>query len=462
MNCERGDLLIGLLEPSTTAPEDAALSPAERAEAEAHVATCPACREALRAYRGLATALRAGAATGDEAPAPEATARAYAAVLEAMQAGGAGGVRLLAGGATRAQAGGRVGMRRPGAWLTGFAAAACLLLVAGLVLAPRRDASAPVAAQRQHEDAAAQAEPAEARRASAPPAAPAQADDARSEVAGAREEAAADAFAGARERLDDAEKGLALEAQAAPARGAAPAPPSAAPPAADEADSTRETARARGADAQRPGGGAPRPMAASGPPAPAREPAPPAPPDGAADLAPAANKVREVQPVAAWRVGERVVVLERAGEALTARAADPAPLAGRAGTRGGGGDGGRTEDGDRALRGRRAPPAQPTDPAERSRPAAPADEAPPIDDVRPLRPAEVAGLPALEGGDALERDLRAILAAELRPSVRRDAAWRERVGALLLVLGEAPVAFDDARELLQRGRAVLERDDAPR
>ncbi|MBX3466237.1 MAG: zf-HC2 domain-containing protein [Planctomycetes bacterium] len=163
MNCERGDLLIGLLEPSTTAPEDAALSPAERVEAEAHVAACPACREALGAYRGLATALRAGAAA-DEAPAPEATARAYAAVLEAMQAGNAGGVRLLAGGATRAQAGGRVGMRRPRAWLTGFAAAACLLLVAGLVLAPRRDASAPVAAQRQHEDAAAQAEPAEARR----------------------------------------------------------------------------------------------------------------------------------------------------------------------------------------------------------------------------------------------------------------------------------------------------------
>ncbi|MBX3466238.1 MAG: hypothetical protein KF878_04990 [Planctomycetes bacterium] len=199
-------------------------------------------------------------------------------------------------------------------------------------------------------------------------------------------------------------------------------------------------------------------MAASGPPAPAREPAPPAPPDGAAER-PAANKVREAQPVAAWRVGER-------WSCSSARATDcarrrPGPGGARRGLRRRGRrrpDG----DGDRRSAGGALQPAQPTDPAERSRPAAPADEAPPIDDVRPLRPTDVAGLSALEGGDALERDLRAILAAELRPSVRRDAAWRERVGALLLVLGEPPVAFDDARELLQRGRAVLERGDPPR
>ena len=89
-DCERADLLIGLLEPGDTSADDA-LTPAERAEAQAHVRGCAACREALEAYRALSGALRALPPARDEAPTPEATARAYAAVVEAMGAANTAG-----------------------------------------------------------------------------------------------------------------------------------------------------------------------------------------------------------------------------------------------------------------------------------------------------------------------------------------------------------------------------------
>lgn len=88
MDCDRNDLLIGLLED--------ALDPGERTAVEAHLEGCEACREVVEAYRGAA-----GALAGLDLPEPseEATSRAYAAVLGAMEqdadaadrgAGGAG------------------------------------------------------------------------------------------------------------------------------------------------------------------------------------------------------------------------------------------------------------------------------------------------------------------------------------------------------------------------------------
>ena len=73
MDCERIDLLLGLVEDE--------LDAAERASVEAHLEGCTVCTETVDAYRGTAGAVR-------DLPAPqpseEARARAYAAVMELM------------------------------------------------------------------------------------------------------------------------------------------------------------------------------------------------------------------------------------------------------------------------------------------------------------------------------------------------------------------------------------------
>lgn len=75
MDCERGDLLIGVLEDE--------LDPDERREVEAHLESCAVCRETLEAYRAASAAVREA-----ELPEPSQAGRdrAYAAVLAAMGA----------------------------------------------------------------------------------------------------------------------------------------------------------------------------------------------------------------------------------------------------------------------------------------------------------------------------------------------------------------------------------------
>lgn len=144
-DCERVDLLVGLLEPPPGVPEDDALTPEERTAAEAHLAGCARCRERLEGLRTSQGAVRGLTAA---APGDEARARASAAVLEAMdqaaplpapaddrptRGGGGGGVVVAFA---------KIG-----------AAAACLLIVAALAVQPdagdataRRDAEPPAAA----------------------------------------------------------------------------------------------------------------------------------------------------------------------------------------------------------------------------------------------------------------------------------------------------------------------------
>ena len=131
MDCDRADLVIGLLEEE--------LDPAEKAEVEAHLQGCGACRATRDAYAATLGELRALPA---ERPSADAAARAYAAVVEAMASASAVGSpvapaaapagKVLAFPAPRAQG-------RRALVIQLAAAAACLLLVVALV-APDRQA----------------------------------------------------------------------------------------------------------------------------------------------------------------------------------------------------------------------------------------------------------------------------------------------------------------------------------
>lgn len=120
MDCDRNDLLIGLLED--------ALDPGERTAVEAHLEGCEACREVVEAYRGAA-----GALAGLDLPEPseEATSRAYAAVLGAMEQDADAADRGAGGAGEGPSAGGRI-LR----WGPLLAAAACLLVGVSLIVAP--------------------------------------------------------------------------------------------------------------------------------------------------------------------------------------------------------------------------------------------------------------------------------------------------------------------------------------
>jgi hypothetical protein len=455
VDCERADLLIGLLGDPGDTGDDAALTPDERAEAEAHVASCPSCREALSAYRSLSGALRE---LPVEAPSAAGTARAYAAVVEAMAAGAASGptLRVLegGGGAARVQHA-EPARRRPGLWLQGVAAAAGVLIVAALAFGPRAGDQARVARQdeaapaaKKHErpvgaDPAPPAAPAQGKAEQPAPAAEApgskpdgaglaapSADGVGGQAEGAER---ADAFTRAAEpapadEADDAD--LALDAE----REEKAANEAAAGEALGRADD--QEARDAGAALESARGRAPSPTSPAAPAAPTR-------PQRAAEAELAGV-------IAAWRVGDRLVVLERAGDAVVAREASPALL-------------------DDALRARRAEPAPgagsappPAPPAESSDQAAAQAEV----EVEALPPAVAArlggdagrqGPTASTSGAGLDLHLRAILAAELRQP--RDAAWSRRVTALLAALGDPPgdLAGDGATpdELAARARRHL-------
>ena len=199
MDCDRADLVIGLLEGE--------LDPAEKAEVEAHLQGCGACRETRDAYAATMSDLRALPA---ERPSPEAAARAYAAVVEAMSAAGPVGTpvapaqgagKVLAFPAPRAQ-----GRRALVVQLA--AAAACLLLVVALV-APQREArtaaSAPAAPATPAADALAQSAPAAAK-AIAEPAKPRQGSLAAVEQIVAESEADDAQSLSLRRRAEEAER----------------------------------------------------------------------------------------------------------------------------------------------------------------------------------------------------------------------------------------------------------------
>ena len=258
MDCERNDLLIGLLED--------ALDPGERVAVEAHLEGCEPCREVVRAYRDAAGAL---AALEPPAPSEEGAARAYAAVLAAMEADGHAAPRAEGGGPP---AGGR--LLRLGPLL---AAAACLLVGVSLILAPvafeGQSAQAPAASAAGAERAPAASEAVGAREDEAQLAESAfAADEApsarrqRAEAAGeleAKGAEAAEALAAAAEATEAAAAGASRRPPAAnepvlpqggpgddspPASGepapSAPPPPA---PAADGGELTRSAYARRGA-----------------------------------------------------------------------------------------------------------------------------------------------------------------------------------------------------------------------
>lgn len=413
MDCERADLLVGLLGAEDD-PADDALTPAERVEAEAHVAGCATCREALAAYRDLAGALRTLPAAADELPSPEAAERAYAAVLEAMRADaaaaasrpGAGGLRVLEGGRAADAREGRRAHRRPAAWLQGLAAAACLLIVATLAFFRADDPSA---------------------RLSRAPQAPAL-----DQAAGS---------APARAETDDEPEG-----RAAPADRRAPPLPDLRGPGADGLAAEALSAEAeppemkleaaKAAGAQAPAAEGLREAAAE--PAPPAPPAAPPPPPSAVPMAEAddvdvprvATARDEEAPsvVAAWRVGDRLVVLERSDDGIVAREgalrADGEPARMRPATQA------------RAA----APPG-----ATAGAPAGPVA-------VTPVDPAQVEPVRGRTPPD-LERELLAILAAELeRP---RDPARTSRVALVLDALDVAVTLGADPEEVEALARRVL-------
>lgn len=463
MDCERADLLVGLLGSGDA--DDDALTPTERAEAEAHVAACAACGEALDAYRALSGALRSLPAAADEAPSPEGTARAYAAVVEAMTAAGPrpAGVRVLEGGRAAPAKDERRAWRRPGVWLQGLAAAACLLIVVSLAVRtddapadqharvfepqaapPEADAATRGAAERVESPPAAPA-PAPARTLEAPPAPPAHDGLAQEEkgAAGADDDAQFGRDAGPAAdpgpegaRLDDTRArgmepppGGGETAPAPPAQGPAlplESPPPAAPSA--PSDVSAESARARG----RPGGQRREADGAAN----AAEVADEA--DGA--LAATGGQPAEPVVVAAWQVDGRVVVLERAGDEVVAR---PGVLA-LADHEGGGAAPAGEPQGDGAL-------------AEPARSARVAPE------VTLLPPSRVARADESRrdavGARGLDRELRAILAAELGRS--RDAGWSSRVAALLLALEQRVPPSATTDELAAQARRVLSQIASP-
>lgn len=466
VDCERADLLIGLLgHPGDTGdPGDGALTPAERAEAEAHVASCASCREALAAYHALSGALHE---LPVESPSAAGKARAYAAVVEAMAAGAAAptpSIRVLEGGATRARQGeaAPAARRRPAVWLQGIAAAACVLIVATLAYGPSRAdrakgsvASSPT--QNATQDATSAEEQGRAARTpSAPPATTAREN------------------AHETEREPVADLGVA----GAPSGGAVTTPQAgdAAPPkeerddastrdgeeravGEDENEKTRSDEAAGealgGADdreereARRLGDGA-----AGGTP-PSVPPSQPQRASGPADEPTADEPVEGV--IAAWRVGDQLLVLEHAGEAIVARELSLALL-----------EQSRAEEEaglSRAGPGAGQPTAPPA-PAEAA--TAPADaDVVQVESLPPTLFARLRGDTAGRRGAlantgrgvvSLDANLRTILAAELNQQPR-DAAWTRRVTALLSALGD-PAAGATPDRLAARARRHLATADA--
>lgn len=453
VDCERADLLIGLLGDPGDTGDDAALTPAERAEAEAHVASCPSCREALAAYRSLSGALRE---LPVEAPSAAGTARAYAAVVEAMAAGAASGptLRVLEGGGAARAHHGEPARRRPGLWLQGVAAAAGVLIVAALAFGPDARDRARVARQDEAAPAAKEVErPVGA--APAPSAPPAQG---KAEQPGPAAEAARSKpdGAGLAAPSEDGVGGPAAE------RDHDALAPAAEPATVDEADDVdqavdaeleEKAANAAAAgealgrtDDQEARDAGPTVESARG-----RVPSPPAAPTRPQ---PQPQRTAEDEPadvIAAWRVGDRLVVLERAGDAVVAREASPALL----------GDGLRARRAEEPAPGAGAAPPAP--PAESSDQAAARAEV----EVEALSAAVAARLSGEAGrqatastsGASLETHLRTILAAELRQP--RDAAWTRRVTAVLAALGDPVRDGSTPDELAARARRHLAAAAAP-
>lgn len=126
--CGQSDAVLVLLEDE--------LDPAERVAAEAHLAGCALCREALAGYRQTAAALHG---LEPERPSDSARARAYSAVLEAMAAA-----------PTEAATPAAVAQRQPAGrvvrlWPQAVAAAACLLLTVAILRPPGPEPAAGVA-----------------------------------------------------------------------------------------------------------------------------------------------------------------------------------------------------------------------------------------------------------------------------------------------------------------------------
>lgn len=431
VDCERADLLIGLLgDLGETGDADAgALTPAERAEAEAHVASCPSCREALAAYRAISGALRE---LPVETPSAAGTARAYAAVVEAMAVGASGAapsIRLLGGGGGAARARQGEARRRPGLWLQGLAAAACVLIVATLAFRRQDDRQQARVADGTRQDVAPAQEQKSAAPAPSAQPAPRVALDRPEEAARSGELTAPAAPQGGGAPIGDAAS-VAQERAEASAREADGMEKqeregeASAPSAANDGEGAGAAGEALGRsddDARRLGGA----LQPERPPS-----APPARPQAAA-----AEPLDSV--IAAWRVGDRVVVLERAGDAVVAYDGALALLDAATRQRGAASPSSAAGPG--------APPPPAEEPAEGS--AQLADVAPlPSSVAEPLRAQAARGARAGTGSN-LDADLRTILAAELART--RDAAWTTRVAALLRALGEpAPDAEGAAPDQL--------------
>lgn len=488
MDCDRADLVIGLLEGE--------LDPAEKAEVEAHLQGCGACRETRDAYAATLSDLRALPA---ERPSPEAAARAYAAVVEAMSAAPVGAPvapaqaagKVLAFPAPRARG-------RGGLVVQLAAAAACLLLVVALAT-PQREArtaaSAPAApAADAVESGPASPAPTSAKAQLEPAAKPKDESLAAVEETSAEHEAD-DVQAGAalalRRRAEETEKarlarelardaaageGPAADEPARPSQGGRPAPTTSPPPAPTTQPQAAPTTQPpsvpprapQGDDGSR--GGSTEPLGEpdadlGGVTAERSRGAPPAPPPapGAAGGAPARRQAGTANALGAWRAtldGEPFDV------ALLPGAADGPPLvvvARRTAAAPAGEDRRSADAGDEV---------QLLDGAAASPDLLRSLEAPQAERADAKLDLDAKARPSANGANGAGVDTRRLLLALLAhevassPTASRSEAAEvarvERVAALLAALDgrplNGPLTGDRGRALLRRARERVERD----